>query len=156
MERKLVILGAVLMLMVVAVAGPSTYPPVNFDATTPVPNFKWVMSLAATSQPAGTVWRLASGPAACCVSPVNRATATATFTRGGNYLLVFGDYRVVVNCWSWPGDFNGDTRVDQGDYPTWADHFLQGDETLPKGSSNDDGVIDQADYTMWADNFGRH
>lgn len=52
-----------------------------------------------------------------------------------------------------PGDANGDTYVDGGDYTLWANNFLQTGQTWEDGDFTGEGIVDGADYTIWANNF---
>ena len=52
-----------------------------------------------------------------------------------------------------PGDANGDSIVDGGDYTIWADHYGQPGGWID-GDFNGDGIVDGGDYTLWADNYG--
>jgi hypothetical protein len=53
------------------------------------------------------------------------------------------------------GDFNGDRRVDAGDYTVWQD--TQGTATAPGlgADGNGDGSVDTADYAVWKARFGK-
>jgi subtilisin-like proprotein convertase family protein len=53
-----------------------------------------------------------------------------------------------------PGDFNGDSSVDSGDYIVWRQ---QSGTAVPNGTGadgNGDGFVDQADLNIWRANFG--
>jgi subtilisin-like proprotein convertase family protein len=55
---------------------------------------------------------------------------------------------------AFPGDFNGDSNVDTGDYIVWRQ---QAGTAVPNGTGadgNGDGVVDQADLNIWRTNFG--
>ncbi len=50
------------------------------------------------------------------------------------------------------GDFNGDARVDAGDYTVWRDAIGAGAGSPADGNS--DGSVDQQDYALWAAGYG--
>ena len=52
------------------------------------------------------------------------------------------------------GDYNGDGKVDAGDYTVWRDTF---GKPVPQGTGadgNNNSQIDPGDYTIWKNNFG--
>lgn len=54
------------------------------------------------------------------------------------------------------GDFNGDGKVDGGDYVVWRDRFGTSDNLGGNGneSGGSAGTVDNADYLYWRANFG--
>ncbi|MEO1497309.1 MAG: trypsin-like serine protease [Planctomycetota bacterium] len=54
---------------------------------------------------------------------------------------------------TFPGDFNGDGLVDDGDYAVWLAEFGQAGDSLT-ADANGDGVVDGGDYTVWRDHIG--
>lgn len=50
------------------------------------------------------------------------------------------------------GDYNGDGRVDAGDFTIWRDTLGSTDQLAADG--NDDGIVNAADYDVWKQNFG--
>jgi hypothetical protein len=65
--------------------------------------------------------------------------------------------RYTVNAWAhqlpW-ADFNGDGRVDSGDYAIWRQNFGATVTPGSDGDANGDGVVDAKDYTVWRDQLG--
>jgi hypothetical protein len=52
------------------------------------------------------------------------------------------------------GDYNGDGRVDAGDYVRWRNHLGDADETNIQ-NSGDGGGVTIADYVFWKANYGK-
>jgi hypothetical protein len=53
-----------------------------------------------------------------------------------------------------PGDFNGDGKVDGGDFAVWQDNFSKSSEaTLTQGDADGDGDVDGADFVAWQTHF---
>jgi hypothetical protein len=52
------------------------------------------------------------------------------------------------------GDYNGDGRVDAGDYTMWRNTLGQSVTSGSGADGDNDGMIDQGDYTVWRSNFG--
>ena len=50
-----------------------------------------------------------------------------------------------------PGDYNGDSIVDAGDYATWRAEF--GSQTHLAADGNRNGTVDTADYVFWRNIF---
>jgi glucose/arabinose dehydrogenase len=54
------------------------------------------------------------------------------------------------------GDFNGDSKVDAGDYVVWRKTFgITGQPAYAGADGDGDGSIDQDDYNVWRANFGK-
>lgn len=53
-----------------------------------------------------------------------------------------------------PGDYDGDSDVDDDDYLVWASSFGDSVTLFTGADGNGDGKIDAADYTVWRDNYG--
>jgi len=55
----------------------------------------------------------------------------------------------------YPGDANGDGRVDNDDYDTWYDNYLKStDKGSLEGDFNGDGRVSGIDYSVWLSNYG--
>jgi hypothetical protein len=52
-----------------------------------------------------------------------------------------------------PGDFNGDGRVDAGDYVRWRNNLGDADET-DLNNNGDGGGVTLSDYTWWKQHYG--
>lgn len=80
--------------------------------------------------------------------------ALETLHLNGKYLHL--DLQLMTTLpYMLPGDSNGDGKVDDGDYTTWADNFGNKYASPGTGDTNWDCQVDDADYTSWADNYGR-
>jgi hypothetical protein len=76
------------------------------------------------------------------VTSTNQAIPTATINIPVSFLVVL------------PGDFNGDARVDAGDYVVWHKYNgLMGGATYAMGDGDRDGNVTQADYAIWQSHF---
>jgi hypothetical protein len=55
-----------------------------------------------------------------------------------------------------PGDYNGDSAVDVGDYNLWRSTFgaAAGDTVALPADGNRNGTVDAADFVFWNDNVG--
>jgi Dockerin type I domain len=51
------------------------------------------------------------------------------------------------------GDYNGDQRVDAGDYAVWRNSLGQSGIGLPADGSGN-GTVDDQDFMLWKQNFG--
>jgi hypothetical protein len=52
------------------------------------------------------------------------------------------------------GDYNGDGKVDAGDYTLWRDMMGTVGQMLA-ADGNGDGMVDHLDYVVWKDHFGQ-
>jgi hypothetical protein len=68
------------------------------------------------------------------------------FAEGDIPVTVFGKNAVH-------GDYNGNDRVDMGDYAVWKTLFGASFAVMVDG--NLDGVVNAADYTVWRDHLGQ-
>jgi hypothetical protein len=134
-----------------AYTGPTTGATDNDDSPTAVGNFGPPVNDAL---PSTTLQALRFSGTAAALSTSNLADYAVT--AGAATFVNNAGTSFVVTPQALPGDYNGDSVVDEADYTVWRDNLgtnfnLAGNGTQVGASA---GTVDAADYDYWKAHFG--